>query len=282
MLPLNAMNAGKYNPERGVRMPAIVQPKLDGWRVVWKDGALFTRSNKRLTNPPRVIAALKTYFADFVLDGELVGESFRSIASTAGTRTRTVDDPQAHFKAFDVLRYDDEEAMGYPLRKRLILLSDIFAHAGQPADCPVSLLEWQVIEPGTDPVELAYGYKLRGQEGGMVKYLHATYQPGLRPLSGVWEKIKFDKEVDATITGVKPGEASFTGMVGALHVLTDTGIECKVSSGLTHEQRRDFQRRHDAGQLAGVRITCLLADDNSKIDKRFGRFLKEVRERNDL
>ncbi|MGL6055431.1 MAG: DNA ligase, partial [Vibrio metschnikovii] len=82
-------------------------------------------------------------------------------------------------------------------------------------------------------------------------------------------KLKKHQDAEAHVIGYRPGKGKYTGMVGALIVRTDDGIEFAIGSGLTDQLRQ-----------TPPKIGCLITYQyNGYTDSGIPRFARFMRNR---
>lgn len=204
---------------------SVLEPKYDGWRTIWivgDDGKarFYSRKDQDLTGRwPAVETAIETALpAGTILDAEAVvfaevdghvapkwgrvqsilGSGVAKAALMSGEMTLVV---------FDLLAHGGIDARSLPYSKRRELLEAIF----EAADFPPSIVLTPQLEPTAENHDalLSAGY-----EGSMVKWQDAPYKSGARGAG--WWKLKGQADVDVIVTGYKPGENGWVGLVGAV------------------------------------------------------------------
>jgi ATP-dependent DNA ligase len=246
----------------------VLEPKLDGWRVlmeVREDGPrLYTRSGTDLTKHlPHVCEELAQLPAGTWLDGEAVSlqvsddgtlRTWGSVQSVLGgnPKPRRVAE-KITVVAFDLISHGGIDARRVPFRVRRELLEEVFARGAFKAVALGAQLE------ATDEnheLLLAAGF-----EGSMIKDLNATYASGCK--RNQW-KLKATDTVDVFITGAKPGENGFAGLIGSLEFAQHDADGNAVSRGrcsgsMSLEQRRWFTENLDelVAAKAVIEITHL-------------------------
>lgn len=118
---------------------------------------------------------------------------------------------------FDVLKHNGRDVRDLPLRDRIPLRDQIVDHLTEIAG-PLYSKERSVRGDKAAKDALYLEIIAAGGEGIMYKDLNAPYckSASSRPVS--WVKRKVRQTVDGIITGFKPGEGGFTGLVGALEI----------------------------------------------------------------
>jgi ATP-dependent DNA ligase len=200
---------------------AVLEPKLDGWRIIASNDEgqvqTWTRTGTEVTGKmPAIEAALAQMPVGSALDGEVVAfertgdglvHSWGKVQSVLGAgQEKAVSRSHAlSYVVFDVLSWNGEDWRGAPFRERRSLLSRITQELPEPV----------LLIPQVEATEEAYETLLaRGYEGGIVKWWDAPYASGQRGKG--WFKLKANATVDAVIIGYKEGEGSFSGLVGSI------------------------------------------------------------------
>lgn len=260
-LPMNG-DAKKTVADAVGSHASVLEPKLDGWRMLWRideSGAArsYTRTGNEQTGKlPAIEAEMERVFPPgTIIDGEIcafkmvdghlthdrgkVAECLGSGTAKAALRSGAMT-----LVVFDILAHGGIDARSLPFSKRRELLQQVFANADFD-DALVALIpQMEATQDNYDGL-LAGGY-----EGGMVKWLDAPYRSGQRG-HGQW-KIKATDTVDVVVMGYKPGTpgSSFDGKVGAIMFgqYNEDGIlvyrgRC---SGMDWDERVDVSAHQDA------------------------------------
>lgn len=218
--PQNA-KACKTVEEAVGRRRAVLEPKLDGWRVIAanEDGYVqaWTRTGTEVTGKmPQIEQALEHIPIGTVLDGEVVAfergasgliHSWGKVQSVLGANHDKAA-ARSHvltYVVFDILSLAGLDCRGLSFEDRRIVLADLSKTFFEPV----------VLIPQVSADEEAYETLLaRGYEGGIVKWLDAPYASGQRGKG--WFKLKATATVDAVVMGFKAGLGDFSGLVGAV------------------------------------------------------------------
>ena len=267
--PLLAVNAELEK----IKFPVLVSPKLDGIRVLMKDGKALSRTLKPIPNK-----FLQQTLAKFPvlqgLDGEMVVGSptdKNCMQNTSSGVMSMEGQPDFKYYVFDYwtspevpfkerlehLSKWDVQGMFRQMEGRVVLLQHIFVHNEQ------------------ELLELEEQYLSQGYEGLMVRSLEGRYKYGRSTVrEGILLKVKRFKDSEAEIIGVEElmhndnvatldnlGNTARSshkdGLVagdtlGALVVRDlETGIEFKIGTGFTAEVRQEFWDNHKRGNLVG-------------------------------
>jgi DNA ligase-1 len=284
-------SAGQPKKMKGIKR---LEVKLDGVRVVavvqGDVCTLYSRNGKVFENFPQIAEAIEANRrafqygrgtgGQFVLDGEIVGESFQKLMKQAH-RKSDAETSGMVYHIFDVLPLDalKEGHWNVQQHRRLEWL-----------DSAKSVLEETDnlrIMPGMNvDLDGAEGHDImrrfaeasveQGYEGIMIKDLDAPY---ICKRSDSWMKWKPTKSYDLTIVGVEEGTGKNAGRLGALICEgTDHGcyIRVNVGSGLTDDQRNEFWQAKDEviGQTAEIMCDAITQNQDGGYSLRFPRFLR--------
>lgn len=286
-----------------------IEPKLDGVRVLMvcsrvmvtsstgSTGKLswmitsYSRNGKVFDNfghIEREVMEKIEYIADpvalrrgFVLDGEVVGNSFQELMRQA-RRKEEVDALDTVFHVFDVIPVDDFRRghFNMQLHRRMEMLNRFDAFG--PELSYVRLVDHINVNLDTsEGLDQYYRYAQdkvsEGYEGVMIKDLDAPY---ICKRSTFWLKYKPTLTVDLVVDAVEQGTGRNSERLGALICRgTDHGryIEVNVGSGFTDEQRDEFWANQNLVVGRTVEILCdsiTQNQDGGAYSLRFPRFLR--------
>ena len=201
--PIKAMLYPKVqNIEEGfevVGKPAIIEPKLDGFRVqihrIKDDIKLFTRRLEEVTKQfPDVVKVVKDNVRskDFILDSEVVGidsKTKRAIPfQNISQRIRRKHDIEKLVKllpvvvhVFDIIELNGENLLTIPLHERKKLLQAVLKSKTNS----IHIID-QLVTSDAKKTESYYKECLdMGHEGIMMKMIEGPYKPGKRVGQGV-------------------------------------------------------------------------------------------------
>jgi bifunctional non-homologous end joining protein LigD len=212
----------------------IAEEKLDGVRIKLHIGAKGSRVDSRRrdtktrrfseksANFPHVLSLAIPELEGTVLDceGFIPDQPLKIATSTSNAgpdKAREIQDRlgQMHFVAFDVLRINQKDVTGLTWKERRELLDKVVKIIH---DLRISTFSWLRTSDWANVDKLSFFENLiaDGGEGVMLKREGHRYHQGKRTKD--WMKLKRFQEVDAYVTGWKPGEAGNTGLVGALEL----------------------------------------------------------------
>lgn len=202
--------------------PAILEPKMDGWRLlahVTDDGVrMYSRNGLSYSGRlPLIEREIRDRFpAGTWLDGEAVAIEIgdgveinhnwglvQSVMTTSGGHPLR---DKVTYVVFDMLAHGGIDARPLSFRNRRALLEQVFGAGG--FDRVALSVQMPATEANHETL-IALGY-----EGSVVKHLDAPYASGRRGRGQF--KIKPQATVDAVVIGFKPGENGFAGLIGAI------------------------------------------------------------------
>ena len=269
-----------------------IECKLDGVRVlavVSKNHVnLYSRNGKPFDNFPQVAEAIETFRNNislttkgpFVLDGEIVGESFQTLMRQAHRKSDAKTDGMTYY-VFDIIPIQDFERGFWNAQqyKRTKILEDNRAVI-DASDCVR-------VMPGMDvDLDTAEGHDImrrfaedavkEGYEGIMIKDVGAPYEC---KRSSFWMKWKPTITVDLSIVGFEEGTGRNSGRLGAIICEgEDNGrhIHVNVGSGLSDSDRDQYWVARDdlLGHLVEVQADAVTQNQDGTYSLRFPRFLR--------
>ena len=282
-----------------------LEPKLDGVRalftVIPSDGDVtvicFSRNGKVFENFTHIEEQIRDNWTKlvqacagidqgrslingFVLDGEVIGNTFQELMRQARRKT----DAQAEdsvFNIFDIVPLSDFRAGHWnaPLKKRIALLDAIRGVVNMLPN--VELLPHIMVDldtaAGKDQLErYAKDNVNAGFEGIMIKEMNAPY---LCKRSTDWMKWKPTITVDLEVVGVEEGTGRNQGRLGALVCAgVDDGkeISVNVGSGFSDGDRDSYwnDRNLVIGRTAEVMCDVITQNQDGTYSLRFPRFIR--------
>ena len=227
--------------------PVLVQPKLDGIRIIAdvSNGTVtfYSRALKPLPAfdhaAPAVLEAVQGQ--DCILDGELIGVDFTEAVSAG--RRKYVDATTLKMMVFDVVPLHNAALQpGTPCAARLAWLT-----ANVVPNERVQVISSKVARSALEVQALADEAVGAGLEGVMVKTMDGDYRIGKRSIQVL--KVKKHDTLDLPVFGVEEGTGKYVGMLGAL-VVRHNGKRICVGTGFTDEQRELFWQ--DRAEIVGM------------------------------
>ena len=268
--------------------------KLDGVRVLavvqGTDVTLYSRNGKQFENFPQIAQAIEdnrkalrlpshTNYS-FVLDGEIVGESFQKLMKQAHRKTDAVTDGMV-YHVFDIIPLDSFVEGHYNAQqyKRIEMLERV--RAKLPADGPIQIMNGLDVDldtaEGHDIMQrYAEAAVAGGFEGIMIKSMDAPY---LCKRTDYWMKWKPTITVDLKIVGFEQGTGRNADRLGAIICEGDDNgrhICVNVGSGLSDGDRDEYWRSRDLllGHLVEIQADAVTQNQDGSYSLRFPRFLR--------
>jgi len=269
-----------------------IECKLDGVRVLAlctkNTVTLFSRNGKQFENFPDIEEQLNRVKhrisletkGPFVLDGEIVGESFQALMKQA-QRKDNVKTKDMNYYIFDVIPLADFERGFWNAQqhKRTLLLETNKQEIEKEANLRVM--------PGMDvDLDTAEGQDIMrrfandavvaGYEGIMIKAVDAPYEC---KRSSFWMKWKPVMTVDLNIVGFEEGTGRNSGRLGAIiceGVDNDRNIRVNVGSGLSDADRDEYwgARNDLLGRVVEVAADAVTQNQDGSYSLRFPRFVR--------
>jgi len=269
-----------------------IECKLDGVRVlavVSKTTVnLYSRNGKPFDNFPQVAEAIESFRnrmslstkGPFVLDGEIVGESFQQLMRQAHRKSDAKTEGMTYY-VFDVIPIQDFERGFWNAQqyKRTKILEDS-REAIDASDCVR-------VMPGMDvDLDTSEGHDImrrfaedavkEGYEGIMIKDVGAPYEC---KRSSFWMKWKPTITVDLNIVGFEEGTGRNQGRLGAIiceGVDNGRDIRVNVGSGLSDGNRDEYwiARNDILGRVVEVQADAVTQNQDGTYSLRFPRFVR--------
>jgi DNA ligase-1 len=257
--PSEPMLASEWNVLDHGKLPLISMPKMDGIRclVIERDGrpCAVTRSMKPLQN----LKARKWIEENCPIgcDGELVlcGGDFHATSSALMSRDGN------HDFDFHVFDYITEYVLTY--RERLKLRDEI------PPRDRLKMVPSTEVTCISQLDGLFDDATAAGAEGLILRDPEASYQPG-RDRRGAFQKLKDIRDAEAVIVGMEPESQDFFSERLGAFVVRWEGIQFRVGTGITNDQRHEFWMNR--ADLAGKMIRFSYQSVGMKSAPRFPVF----------
>jgi DNA ligase-1 len=292
------------NSEGRPEMKSIkrLEPKLDGVRmllmVIPSDFGdvttiCFSRNGKQFDNFGHIEEQVRSNWIKmvrkagtsnlsmgFVLDGEVIGNSFQELMRQA-RRKENAQAEDSVFNVFDILPLDAfrEGHWNSQLEKRIKILEDMRPVIDNMPN--VELLPHIMVDldtaAGRDQLDrYAKDQVNLGFEGIMIKELQAPY---ICKRSTDWMKWKPTITVDLEVVGIEEGTGRNLGRLGALvcHGIDDgKEITVNVGSGFSDGDRDDYwtNRNLVIGRTAEVLCDVITQNQDGTYSLRFPRFVR--------
>jgi DNA ligase 1 len=276
---------------RGVKR---LEVKLDGVRVLavidHSTVTLYSRNGKEFENFPQIADAVedaRKHFqygrgsgGRFVLDGEIVGESFQQLMRQAH-RKSNAETAGMVYHIFDIIPLEafQEGHWNAQQYKRLEWLESA-REALMETNCLRIMNGLDVDLDTAEGHDIMQRYAesavAEGFEGIMIKSLDAPYQC---KRSDFWMKWKPTISVDLSIVGFEEGTGRNKNRLGAIICEgEDNGrlIRVNVGSGLSDSDRDEYwaERSNLLGHLVEVQADAVTQNQDGSYSLRFPRFLR--------
>ena len=271
-----------------------LEVKLDGVRVLavvqGANVTLYSRNGKVFENFPQIAEHIEEYRkafqygrgtgGRFVLDGEIVGESFQKLMKQAH-RKSDAETTGMVYHVFDILPLDALEEGHWNVKQSQRLEWLDSAKSVLPEDGCVQIMPGMNVDlntaEGHDVMRrFAEASVEQGYEGIMIKELEAPYQC---KRSDFWMKWKPTISVDLEIVGFEEGTGRNEGRMGAIICEgEDNGrrIRVNVGSGFSDSNRDEYWTARDEllGHLVEVQADAVTQNQDGSYSLRFPRFLR--------
>ena len=273
-----------------------LEQKLDGVRVLAvvtrTSTNLYSRNGKPFENFPHIVYSIdkiRSKFAKFfinnpngfVLDGEIIGESFQALMKQAQRKSNVKTEGMV-YRVFDIIPLTDFER-GYwnaQQHKRLSTLEQYRAVFEELTDC-VRIMDGIEVDlstaEGHDVLRrYAHDAVTAGFEGIMIKDIDAPYECRR---STFWMKWKPTITVDLNIVGFEEGTGRNLGRLGAIiceGVDDERNICVNVGSGLSDSNRAEYwlARSDLLGRVVEVQADAVTQNQDGTYSLRFPRFVR--------
>ena len=202
-----------------------VSEKLDGVRAYWDGRQLISRQG----NPYSAPAWFTQNFPTQALDGELwlARGRFQTLLSIV-SKEFAIDTEwqQIRYHVFDLPHINQ------PFTQRISTLQQIVKKFNSPY---LNLVKQYRLPDKTALMHKLNQVVAAGGEGLMLHRADALYRAGR---THDLLKVKPYYDAEAIVIGHTPGKGKYTGMLGSLLVSTAEGMQFRLGTGFTDEQRR--------------------------------------------
>ena len=269
-----------------------IECKLDGVRVLAlctkNTVTLFSRNGKQFENFPDIEEQLNRVKhrisletkGPFVLDGEIVGESFQALMKQA-QRKDNAKTKDMNYYIFDIVPLADFERGFWNAQqhKRTLMLEINQAEIEKEPNLgimPGMNVDLDTAEGHDIMRRFAEDAVAQGFEGIMIKDIGAPYEC---KRSSFWMKWKPVMTVDLNIVGFEEGTGRNLGRLGAIiceGVDNDRNIRVNVGSGLSDANRDEYWHSRDdlLGRVVEVAADAVTQNQDGSYSLRFPRFVR--------
>lgn len=202
----------------------LVSEKYDGVRAIWTGHQLITRHGNPIYAPEWFTAPLPSVW----LDGELWTQRQDFDALSGIVRTHIPDDHDWANVGYMVFDMPDDSL---PFEQRYQNYSELIEQLNAEH---IRAVKQQRFSSNHALSEHLQTMVKNGAEGLMLHLATARHRPGR---SGALLKLKPYFDAEAYVIAHLPGKGKYTGMMGALRVRNQQGIEFSVGTGFTDLER---------------------------------------------
>lgn len=278
----NVQLAEKYEEKRVRSWPVMVDPKLDGVRVIARvtpeevffasrNGNEFPALNGHADEVRVFYDHLRLVFPSespmvMHFDGEAITDLGEFNASAGVLRRHYEEAHNATLMLFDILAYPHWVQRA----RRDVLISIAEFHSDKLG--AVKVLPYEIVLDELGVIDAYTRFIKLGYEGAMVKDLDAFYQ---FKRTKAWMKVKPKETFECRIVGKFEGQGKYVGMLGGWHceVLDGNHDICgrvKVGGGFLDPERVEFWDRDDSGRI--IEVTAQMKTPDGSL--RHPNFLK--------
>ena len=295
-IPVFGVQLAQDSTDQPKKMKGIkrLEVKLDGVRVIAVvQGAtctLYSRNGKTFENFPQIAEAVEDARrafqygrgtgGHFVLDGEIVGESFQKLMKQAHRKSDAKTDGMV-YHIFDIIPLDalKEGHWNVKQQARLEWLESAQS-ALEQTDClrimPGMNVDLDTAEGHDVMRRFAEASVAQGYEGIMIKNLDAPY---ICKRSDYWMKWKPTITVDLTIVGFEEGTGRNAGRLGAIiyeGVDNERNIRVNVGTGYSDSDRDEFWslRNQLLGVIGEIQADAVTQNQDGTYSLRFPRHVR--------
>lgn len=256
-----------------VKYPKFVSPKLDGIRCVINNGAVYSRSGKKIRS--KSVQALFGRCDINMLDGELIYGSptahdvFNKTTSFVMSEDIPVGMDENKIKLF-VFDYV-QDGVDFNTRNKT---ATALVENAQENNVPVEIVTQTYVQSEAEMLTFEQQYLSQGYEGVMLRNINGLYKPGrATEKSQALMKVKRFEDDEALIIGVEElmhnANVQTKGVfgnsersshkenlvpmntLGALVCATKDGVIFNIGIGYTQKMRDDLWKMYKDGRLVG-------------------------------
>jgi len=202
----------------------LVSEKYDGIRAIWTGSELLTRQSNPISAPEWFTAPLPEVW----LDGELwtKRQNFEDLSSIV----RTQIPEEERWREVQYMVFDMPDAK-LPFENRYKNYSNLIEQIGAEH---IKAVKQQRFHSNHELSKHLQAMVEKGAEGLMLHLATAPHQSGR---SDALLKLKPYFDDEAKVIAHLPGKGKYTGMLGALRVRNQQGIEFSIGTGFTDAER---------------------------------------------
>ncbi len=216
--------ANVYEAEKVNVSDYLVSEKYDGVRAIWTGSQLVTRNGNPIYAPKWFTAPLP----DVWLDGELWTKR-QDFANLSGI-VRKVTPVESEWQTVSYMIFDMPDATT-PFSQRFENYARLVSQLNSEH---IKAVEQKHFNENTHLSLFMDELIAQGAEGVMLHLASAKHSAGR---SDALLKLKPYLDAEAVVVGYIAGKGKYKNMLGALKVRNSDGLEFKIGSGLTDQQR---------------------------------------------
>lgn len=216
--------ANVYEAEKVNVSDYLVSEKYDGVRAIWTGSQLVTRNGNPIYAPKWFTAPLP----DVWLDGELWTKR-QDFANLSGI-VRKVTPVESEWQTVSYMIFDMPDATK-PFSQRFENYARLVSQLNSEH---IKAVEQKHFNENTHLSLFMDELIAQGAEGVMLHLASAKHSAGR---SDALLKLKPYLDAEAVVVGYIAGKGKYKNMLGALKVRNSDGLEFKIGSGLTDQQR---------------------------------------------
>lgn len=264
-----------------IDFPAIIEPKLDGMRVVvYYDGnevTYFSRGGKEITTLSYIDKQIKELIPDGgVFDCEVMSGDFN--ATISEVHRKEAKSKNSVLIVFDYLTLEEWQAQKTKKsqRQRRDLLEKIFEKKyldkNQKKYVNIKLVDCYIVHSLEQAVERYRRFKDDGYEGAILKNLVSPYE---FKRSRNWVKMKPSETIDLEVLDIVEGTGKYQNCVGALTCELD-GVKISIGGGIKDEERKEWWEHPEkiVGSIIEIEYMEKTKNKNGTSALRHPRFIR--------
>jgi len=233
----------KFYDKSQAKFPALVSPKLDGVRAIYKDKEckLYTRTDKEILGMSHLIEQIKHFpiYPCDIFDGELTipGKKFNIIS---GLIRNHKEEPSVVYNVFDVLRTN------FKKDERVQAVNETFKYTKFQSKI-IKSIETYTVQNHNQLIDFYNWFLQRGFEGLIYYDKDSLYN---NKNNYEWMKLFQNKSADCRVIGFEEGEGKNKNSLGAL-IVEYKGKKSKVGTGFKElpwsfiDNKNDYINKND-------------------------------------
>lgn len=201
-----------------------VSEKLDGVRAYWDGNRLLSKSGREFTAPAWFTSALPA----ITLDGELWIERGKFAEVVSVVNKHTASDTEWHQLKYMLFDAPDPEIR---FSERIVNLKSVVAEINTDW---IRMIPQERFNNQASLQDKLQQIVQAGGEGLMLHHEDARYRAGR---TNDLLKLKQFNDAEAHVIAHIPGKGKFSGLLGALLVEDDEGLQFRIGTGFKRSQR---------------------------------------------